>query len=64
MIEIIKEKVDMPPLNDRKFQNEHKNNKWFVLDTETNLVVFKGKFEDVCVACHNLNKKHYRKNIK
>lgn len=60
MIEIIKEEVKMPDLDKRRFQKEYKNNNWFVRDTETNKFFYKGKFEDVCLACHNLNKKFYR----
>ena len=60
MIQIIKDSVEMPELNKRRFQKEFENNKWFVLDTEINKPVFKGKFEDVSLACYNLNKKFYR----
>ncbi len=62
MIKIITEKVQMPSISDRRFQKDCKNNKWVVVDTDTGDVVYKGKFEDVCLACHNLNKKHYLKN--
>lgn len=62
MIQIIIEKVVMPPLYERKYKKNYINNKWSVLDTETNVTVFKGKFEDVCLAWHNLNKKHYKSN--
>lgn len=58
-IEIITKHVDMPDLQKRKFQKEFIKNKWFVIDSETNAQVFKGKFEDAALACHNLNKKHY-----
>jgi hypothetical protein len=61
MIELIAEKVKMPPLCERKFKKEYKKNKWSVVDTETGDTVFNGKFEDVCLAWHNLNKKHYIK---
>ena len=60
MIEIIIEEVKMPDLNERKYKKEFKNNKWLVIDTETNNTVYGGKFEDVCLAWHNLNKKYYR----
>lgn len=60
MIEIITEKIEMPELSKRKFQNDCKKNKWQVIDTETNTVRYKGKFKNVVIACHNLNKKHYR----
>ncbi len=62
MIEIIVEEVEMPDFGKRKFQKNFDNNKWSVIDTETNNVRYKGKFEDVCLACHNLNKKYYRDN--
>jgi hypothetical protein len=60
MIEIITEKIEMPDLLKRRFQKDCINNKWFVFDTEKKEVRYKGKFEDVSIACHNLNKKHYR----
>lgn len=61
MIEIITEKIEMPDLDKLRFKKECSNNKWFVIDTETKTVRYKGKFEDVAVACHNLNKKYYQK---
>lgn len=66
MIEIITEEVKMPKLNKRRYQKECKNfgsrsEMWFVIDTQQNYVRYKGKFEDVVIACHNLNKKHYKK---
>jgi len=61
MIEIITEKVEMPPLYERRFKKECKNDKWSVVDTELNKTVYKGGFENVCIAWHNLNKKHYGK---
>ena len=65
MIEIITEKVEMPELNKQRFQKDCKNygslkEEWLVIDTETNTIRYKGKFEDVCLASHNLNKKFYR----
>jgi hypothetical protein len=60
MIQIITEKVIMPELSKRRFQKECKNNKWTVIDTTTNNNVYKGKFEDVCLAWHNLNKNYYK----
>lgn len=65
MIEIITEKVEMPDLDKLRFKKECKNygsrsEKWFVVDTARDKVVYKGAFEDVCLAWHNLNKKHYR----
>jgi hypothetical protein len=65
MIEIITEEIKMPDFYKRKFQKECKNygsrkEEWLVIDTETNDIRYKGKFEDVCLASHNLNKAHYR----
>ncbi len=62
MIEIIIEKVEMPDFNKRKFQKGCNNDKWSVVDTETDTVIYKGKYEDVCLISHNLNKKFYRDN--
>lgn len=60
MIKIIIEQVEMPPLEERRFKKDCKNNKWFVIDTHNeNTIRYKGKFEDVCLAWHNLNKEHY-----
>jgi|688.fasta_scaffold768260_3 hypothetical protein len=61
MIEIITEKVNIP--TNPKFQKDKVNNKWVVVDTENNDAIrYRGKWEDVCIACHNLNKKHYLQN--
>lgn len=65
MIEIITKEVEMPDFYELKFQKECKNygsrkEQWFVIDTETKEVRYKGKFEDACLAAHNLNKAHYR----
>jgi len=60
MIEIITEKVEMPDLRKRKFQKEYKNNEWVVVDAEQDTIIYGGKFEDVCLVCHNFNKKYYR----
>jgi hypothetical protein len=62
MIKIIIEPVKMPPLTLRRFQKEFKNNKWLVIDTNDNSIRYKGSFENVMLACHNLNKEYY-KNI-
>ncbi len=59
MIEIIKEAVEMPPMNDRRFQKECRNGKWMVIDTQDNSIRYKGSFDNVLLACHNLNKKYY-----
>lgn len=66
MIEIIKEEVKMPDMEVRRYQRECNEwqNKWWVIDTHNdNKIVFKGKYPEVCIAWHNLNKKHYQ-NIK
>jgi len=65
MIEIITEKVVMPEIYKQRFQKECKNygsrkEEWLVIDTETNTIRYKGKFKEVCLASHNLNKAHYR----
>jgi hypothetical protein len=62
MIEIIKEQVKMPSLStERRFQMICVNNKWEVVDTHNeNKTLYKGAYEDVMIACHNLNKKFYR----
>lgn len=64
MIEIIKEQVDMPSLNSkRRFQNIFMDNKWEVIDTHNeNKSRYKGSYENVMIACHNLNKKFYKEN--
>jgi hypothetical protein len=65
MIEIIKEQVEMPSLStERRFQKICENNKWEVIDTHNeNKTIYKGSYEDVCIACHNLNKKFYRDGV-
>lgn len=65
MIEIIIDKVKMPELYSRRFQKSCKNfggrkESWFVIDTQTNTIQYRGRFEDVCLVSHNLNKKNYR----
>ena len=58
MIEIIKEEVQMP--NNKKYKVDKVKNRWVVVDTKNNDAVrYKGYYEDVVIACHNLNKKHY-----
>ena len=64
MIQIIVEDIVMPSLYERRYKKQCINNKWSVLDTETNTVRYKGRFEDVCLVWHNLNKKYYRDNDK
>jgi len=65
MIEIIKEQVKMPSLStERRFQKICVNNKWEVIDTHNeNKTRYKGAYEDVMIACHNLNKKFYRDGV-
>ena len=58
MIEIIKEKVDIP--EKPRYKKDIKNNKWCVIDTDNDNIRYKGTWENVCLACHNLNKKYYR----
>ena len=60
MIEIVKQRVEMPPTTECRYQKDFKEDKWIVTDTETNTVVYRGKFENASLVCHNLNKKHYR----
>ena len=62
MIQIITEQIKMPPIQNRKFQKDCKNNKWFVVDKEFDSIRYKGKFEDVILACYNLNKAYYKEN--
>lgn len=59
----------MPEIRKRRFQKECKNHgsrkeEWSVIDTEKNTIRYKGKFEDVCLASHNLNKAYYRSSVK
>ena len=58
MIEIITENVVMP--NKRIYQKDRINNQWVVRNNETNEIIYKNNFENVCLACHNLNKKYYK----
>ena len=61
MIEIITHKVEMPEISERRYQKETSvvKNKWVVKDTTTGEIVYRNSFENVCLACHNLNKKFY-----
>ena len=65
-IEIHMDEVDMPPLDKQRYQKKCDRTKfsepWHVLDTHTNTIVYKGKgkYENVVIACHNLNKNYYR----
>lgn len=58
MIEIITEPVVIP--SNPRYQKDKINNRWVVIDTLDNSVRYKGAWENVCIACHNLNKKWYR----
>jgi len=51
----------MPPFSQRRFKkvSSFDGKKWTVIDTETGQAVKRGCFEDVALACHNLNKKFY-----
>ena len=60
MVHITTDKVAMPPMGERIFQKECKNNKWTVIDTQDNSVRYKGSYENVVLACHNLNKAFYK----
>jgi hypothetical protein len=66
IIEIHLDEVDMPPLDKQRYQKKCDRTKfsepWHVLDTHTNTIVYKGKgkYENVVIACHNLNKNYYR----
>lgn len=61
MIEIITEKVEMPPLNERKYTKQSldlNGKKWTVSDGD--LEIYRGDFENASLICHNLNKKFYK----
>lgn len=65
MIEIIIEHVEMPSINERRFQKTCVNNKWKVIDSHNeNKLRYEGNYENVMLVCHNLNKKYYRDGIK
>jgi len=60
MIKIITQEVKMPPIMERKYQRKSldlNGKKWEVL--EDGVQIYKGKFEDMSLICHNLNKKYY-----
>lgn len=62
MIEITLQEVEMPDMDKRRFQripNDCDGRNWRVEDTEHKRVVYRGKFEEASLVCHNLNKKHY-----
>lgn len=61
MIKIIIEPVQMPPINERRYQMVCKNNKCKVIDKHNaNADRYKGTYENVVLACHNLNKQFYQ----
>ncbi len=64
MIQIITESVIMPHMKDRRFKKECKGSKWMVIDTTDNSVRYKGSFDNVLLACHNLNKEFYKSEQK
>lgn len=65
-IEIQLGEVVMPSIDKQRYQKKCDRTKfsepWYVLDTHTNTIVYRGKgrFDNVAVACHNLNKNYYR----
>lgn len=62
MIEIITEPVEMPPSSERRYQKNLNKNKWEVMDMHNGAkVVYCSSYENTVLACHNLNKKFYRK---
>lgn len=63
MIEIITEKVDMPPSNERRYKYKHldpNGKKWAVTDTQNNKEIYKGSYVNSSLICYNLNKKFYK----
>ena len=67
MIEIIKGNIEMPPLDERRYQKspiDCNGNKWLVTDTQENKIRYKGNFVMAALACYNLNKKHYLTTVK
>lgn len=66
MIEIIKEKIKMPPSDQWRYQYEPVNKnlggrgKWQVIDThEQNKVVLIRDYQTCAIARFNMNKKYY-----
>lgn len=62
MIEIIKDEVEMPLMDERRYQKtpiDCNGNKWLVTDTHENKPRYKGNYVMASLACHNLNKKYY-----
>lgn len=61
MVEIITQEVKMPPLRERKYQYKSldlNGKNWEVL--EDDIQIKKGKYQDMAIICHNLNKKFYK----
>lgn len=68
-IEVVKEKVEMPPIQDRRFKytcnNGNINSYWYVYDTMyDNDRMGKGKFEEMAFLCLQLNKNYYRGTLR
>ena len=64
-LEVIKEKVEMPECNERRFRytcnNGNINSYWYIYDTMDNdKRVCKGGFNDMLFRCLCLNKNYYR----
>lgn len=51
----------MPEFKQRRYQrgNYQDPKNWTVIDTQTGLTVFSGRYAESSLALHNLNKKHY-----
>ncbi len=66
MIEIIKQEVEMPRLpTHRRYRTMCIRDKWKVIDTHNNdETCYKGSYENVMIACYNLNKKFYLEQSK
>jgi hypothetical protein len=60
MIELIREHVEMPSINERRFEVDFKNNRWVVFDNKTQKIRYRSCYQGVIVACHSLNKKYYK----
>ena len=64
-IEIITEEVKMPESQKCRYikccpSGNINGKRWNVFDTLNNEVVYRGTFENVALACYNLNKKYYK----
>ena len=65
IIEVIREEIEMPKTNERRFRytcnNKNINSYWYVYDTLNNdKRVGKGRFDDMAFRCLHLNKNYYR----